>query len=95
LSLYSVKKGYYSEVYFLGVNGRRLVGDYPDLALIILNTLEELAKIVNKVEDEEVRETETKKIIQEVESIGDWNSRNYSHITAKVKQLKSSLTTSK
>jgi hypothetical protein len=39
LSVYSIGKGCYYEINELGISGINLVDDYPELTLIILNTL--------------------------------------------------------
>jgi hypothetical protein len=46
LFLYSVSRGNYFEIIELGISGGELVDDYPELAIVILNTLEKCFKIL-------------------------------------------------
>lgn len=87
LSLYSVEHGEYHETMNIGYNGRILVEFYPDLAIIVLDTLEKCFEILKNEKDDEVRISWTKELVKEVESVQQWNKNNHPQIAPRVKEI--------
>lgn len=68
LSLYSIEKGYYFEIGMLGINGSSLVDDYPELAIIILDTLQKCFRIVRNL-DSEMKKKQSNDIVEQIKFI--------------------------
>jgi hypothetical protein len=87
LSIYSLKHGHYFEIDRLGIDGMQLVNDFPNLALIVLNTLEQCFEVVMKIEDKEVQRQQIDNLIDNVNYIGEHNKRQNKEIGKKIGEI--------
>jgi len=78
----TTKKDYYSGVFHLGIDGRCLVSEYPQITEIIIDSLIECLKIVTK--DKKFRNVNKDMIVKELNSIKVWNKHKHKKIKDKI-----------
>lgn len=78
----TTKRDYYSAVFHLGIDGRSLVSEYPQITEIIVDSLIECLKIVTK--DKKFRNINTDMVAKELNSIQVWNKHKHKKIEDKI-----------
>lgn len=80
MSYYSIKAGFYTEIYHLGANGRFLISEYPDLASIIVDTLKKSLRVLKTEEQKNLA-------IKELKSLERWGSHPHKKLTKKIQEI--------
>lgn len=78
----TAKSDYYSAVFHLGIDGRFLVSEYPQITEIIIGSLIECLKIV--IKDKKFRHINTDMVVKELNSIKVQNKHKHKKIEDKI-----------
>jgi hypothetical protein len=80
----AVENDVFRGIYELGVLGRSAVEDYPELAIQVIDALQDSLEVVD---DSSHKDITREMIVKELESIHDWRSHGHAEINARIEDI--------
>jgi len=86
MAIVSIENGFYDELFHWGVNGRYLVKDYPNLAMVVIDVLEKGLKTIKpKITRENVGYYMRAR--EDLKSLRDWDNHSHRRIKNRVNRV--------
>jgi len=85
MSQYSIKEGFYDEIYNVGLNGRSLVKDFPDLVRYVIDVLVSALDILKDKTDPDCRMYYAE-AREDLELLKSWEHHGHEEISKRVEQ---------